>query len=299
MLDCFVIGGGPAGLTAAIYLARFRRSFVLIDAGEARAAWIPLSHNHAGFPDGIAGKELLARMRVQAERYGTTFVAGAVERLSRTEGGFHAETQDGAHDARKILLATGVIDQEPELPDLFNAVQRGLVRHCPICDGFEVAGQRVAVLGHGAHVLREALFLRTYTPFITVLSLGRKPGLEPRQLAELAAADITVIETPVARVTTEAGRIVDLILEDGRTLAFDTIYSALGAMPRTGLARMLGVEVNEAGCIVTDGHQRTSVPDVFAAGDVVASLNQISVAMGQAAIAATAIHNALPAAWPR
>ena len=108
-MDCLVIGGGPAGLTAAIYLARFRRRFLVVDAGASRASWIPVSHNHAGYPDGIAGTDLLARMRAQAERYGAEIIRGRVERLERPAGGgFTAVMADGSrHEAERVLLATG------------------------------------------------------------------------------------------------------------------------------------------------------------------------------------------------
>src|SRR5215218_4420581 len=115
-MDCFVIGGGPAGLTAAIYLARFRRRFAVVDAGASRALWIPVSHNHAGHPDGIPGPELLGRMRAQAERYGAEVVRGRVERLERRGDGFAARLEgSGALEAARVLLATGSEDGRPPL----------------------------------------------------------------------------------------------------------------------------------------------------------------------------------------
>ena len=134
-MDCLVIGGGPAGLTAAIYLARFRRRFLVIDAAASRASWIPVSHNLAGYPDGIAGTELLARMRAQAERYGTEIIRDRIERLEQpTGGGFVAVMADGSrHAAERVLLASGTEDVPPPLalPDRAEAVRRGLLRYCP------------------------------------------------------------------------------------------------------------------------------------------------------------------------
>jgi thioredoxin reductase (NADPH) len=108
-MDCLVVGGGPAGLAAAVYLARFRRRCLVVDADASRASWIPVSHNLAGFPEGIAGQDLLALMRAQADRYGARIAHGRVERLERSEhGGFVAVTADGTrHAARRVLLATG------------------------------------------------------------------------------------------------------------------------------------------------------------------------------------------------
>lgn len=294
-LDCLVVGGGPAGLSAAIYLARFRRRFRVIDAGTSRASYIPLSHNHPGFPDGIAGPELLARMRRQAERYGAEIASGTVEGLDRREDGTLLAAVGGeVVRTRNVLLATGVDDVEPELPDLRGAVRRGLIRHCPICDAYEVIDRKVAVIGHGTSGLSEALFLRTYTADLTLLTLGRAMDLTAEDQARLDEAGIRVVEDPVSRVLLEGDKITALEV-DGEEHRFDTLYSALGCRVRSELARELGAERNDIGALVVDGHQRTSVPGLYAAGDVVSELNQIGVAMGHAAIAATAIHNSLRA----
>jgi thioredoxin reductase (NADPH) len=293
-LDCVVVGGGPAGLTAAIYLARFRRRFVVYDAGASRAAWIPTSHNHAGFPDGIRGTELLERMRTQALRYGTAIESATVDRAERADGGFvvHAGAERVA--ARTLLLATGVIDVEPELPDLYSAVQRGLIRHCPICDGYEVIDRRIGVIGHGDSAIGEALFLRTYSDDVTLLTLGQGLPLDDAQRARLAARGVFSIAEPVVEVVVDAERITKLVLRGGDVVAFDTLYSALGCAPRNALAEQLGLAMRD-GRVVVDARQQTSLDGCWAAGDVVDGLNQISVAMGQAAVAATAIHNRLDA----
>jgi thioredoxin reductase (NADPH) len=297
MLDCLVIGGGPAGLTAAIYLARFRRRFRVVDNGNSRASWIPVTRNHAGFPDGINGKELLGRMRAQAERYGAEIVRGEVTRLERRDPGFLATIDGAPVAALTVLFATGVADIDPGLPNHHQAVQRGLVRYCPICDGYEVMDKNVAVLGDGARVFHEALFIRTYTSHLTVLSLGRKLDLAEDERQQLDAAGIRVIEEPVTDVVVEREKITHLILRDGRRLGFDAIYAALGTKPRVTLAEGIGATLDPAGCLVVDRHQQTSVAGAYAAGDVVSTLDQISVAMGQAAIASTAIHNAVPWSW--
>lgn len=292
-LDCLVIGAGPAGLTAAIYLGRFRWRFLVIDGGASRASLIPVSHNHAGFPDGIHGDDLLSRMRAQTRKYGARVVQGAVDTLVRTDGLFVAKAGDRDVQARTVLLATGVIDEEPELPNLSQAVQRGLIRHCGICDGYEVIGHKVGVIGHGESGMNEALFLQVYSSDLTLLSLGRPLNLTGEHRRRLEAAGIAMIEEPVAHVACGGDRIDKLTLRDGRVLAFDTLYSALGSTARSALARDLGAALDGKNCVIADPHQRTSVEGLFVAGDVVSSLDQISVAMGQAAIAATAIHNRL------
>lgn len=293
-LDCLIIGGGPAGLTAAIYLARFRRRFELLDGGASRAACIPRSHNHAGFPDGIRGPELLERMAAQARRYGARIGRGTVASLSRgPDGGFTAMAGERRIEARTILLATGVIDREPELPDVPDAVRRGLVRYCPICDGYEITGQKIGVLGHGSGGLQEAIFMKTYTDDITLLSLGQPMNLTEQEREQARGARIALVEEPIGSILVEEGRIRSVTLRSGACHSFDALYSCLGMEARSGLAAGLGTRLDDRGCVITDRHQRSSTPGLFAAGDIAQSLDQISVAMGQAAIAATTIHNML------
>lgn len=293
MLDVLVIGGGPAGLTAATYLARFRRRFAVLDADEPRAAWIPVSHNQPAFPEGIGGRELLARMRAQAERYGTTILRERVERLERQQGGFLAKGAEGCYEARTVLIATGVVDEEPRVGRLFDGVQRGLIRHCPVCDAFEVIGQRVGVIGHGESGMHMAEFLTGYSDDVTLLSLGEPAKLTPEQEARRRKLRIKMLKDPVVDVTIAGNRITRVRFSENGEAAFDTLYSALGARSRGTFAAAAGAQLNAAGCIEVGAHQETAVPGLYAAGDVASSLNQISVAVGQAAIAACAIHNFL------
>ena len=300
-MDCLVIGGGPAGLTAAIYLARFRRDFLVVDSGASRASWIPVSHNHPGFPEGIAGAELLVRMRAQAERYGARIVPGQVESLERlADGTFSAVLGRETMHAQTVLLATGVEDIEPELPNLECAVRNGLIRHCPICDAYEVIDQKVAIIGYGRSCIGEALLLRAYTDDLTLLTFGREVDISADERRALADCSVRVLEQPVAEVICEGDRIAALQMQDGGLHRFDSIYSALGLNVRSDLARALGAEHAEDGALITDRHQRTSVQGLYAAGDVVQGLTQISVASGQASVAATDINNSLGrirAAW--
>src|SRR5581483_8346963 len=153
------------------------------------------------------------------------------------------EVHDGSSAllARSVVLATGVVDVEPDLPNLQNAIRRGLIRHCPICDGWEVIDQRVGVIGYGATALSEALFIRRYTPDITVFTLGKPLGLSERERALLADAGIRVIETPVIEAFVERNALVGLKTIDQSEYRFDTLYSALGARARSDLAAALGV----------------------------------------------------------
>lgn len=292
-IDCLVIGGGPAGMTAAIYLARFRRNVVLVDNGESRAALIPTTHNYPGFAGGISGKDLLAELHAQAARYGARLHRGTVEQLTRDKNGLTAKFDGRTVVARKVLLATGIIDEKPALPSLPEFIYRGGVRFCPICDGFEAMDKRIGVIGplHGA--IKKALFLRTYTEKIVVLPLGREVRLDANARASLQRAGIPVPSEPVIDLDTTATT-VKATLASGASLEVDVLYPAMGADVRSELATQLGAAANETGCLKVDDHLRTNVPDLYAIGDVTLELHQISVATGQAAIAATHVHNQLP-----
>ena len=293
-LDALVIGAGPAGLTAGVYLGRFRRRFLVIDSGESRAAWIPRSHNLPGFPDGCGGEELLGRLRAQAQRYGAEIRPGRVEGLVRRDGLFEAALDSGERvAARKVLLAAGVIDNEPKLDAFRDGVRRGLVRICPICDGYEAIDKRIGVIGDSGKAVREALFLKTYSLDLAVIHVGDPSTLEGDARRLLARAGIELIETPIGGVLLEAEDVVALDFGKGEVRRFDTIYSALGSTPRATLAWDLGAEADGAGCLRVNEHQQTSIEGFYAAGDVVRGLSQIAVAEAEAAIAATDIHNRL------
>lgn len=291
-LDCIVVGGGPAGLSAAIYLARFRRRVVVLDAGRSRAALIPRSHNHPGYPDGIRGPELLAQMRQQAERFGVKTIAGKATAATRTPGGITVEAGEHRLTAENLILATGVRDHVPPVDDPLRRVREGLIRQCPVCDAYELIDQPVAVIGTGKVAVGEALFLRHYTADLVLLTLGGPLDVPPDAQRRLDDASIRVVAAGLRNMAFR-GTAVDVSLSDGSTLRFAAVYSGLGNTPRAELARSLGVTLAEDGRIVTRDHQRTSVPGVYAAGDIVTGLNQIAVAMAQGEIAATDIHNLL------
>lgn len=292
--DCIIVGGGPAGLTAATFLARFRRRALVVDAGHSRARWIPRSHNHPAFPDGIAGERLLERLRVQLGEYGPLPVPGEVQRISRADDGvFRLVSGEHQWTTRYLLLATGVVDRLPSIEGVEEAMRSGLVRQCPICDGYEIIDRRIVIFGHNSLALAEALFLRTYTTDLTLATLGRPLQISEDDMVSLRRAGLQVIETPLHRATLQPNRPVQLAFLDGTALEFDAAYSALGVDPQNALAAGLGLPVFGDGRISTSPHQETEVPGCYAAGDIVTGLNQIAVAMAQGEIAAVDIHNRL------
>lgn len=293
ILDCLIVGAGPAGLTAAIYLARYRRRILVVDAGHSRAALISVTHNYPGFPQGVSGVELLTRLREQASRYEVPIRRGTVKALSRQDGAFIADFDDGCATASTVILATGVIDQQPDIPDLREATLSGCVRWCPICDGYEVIDRNVAVLAFAKEAFQHVLFLRTYTARLTLFVQPGGDELDCGEFLRIAEAGIRLIEEPIARIQIIDGQRVRLHLAGGEELHFDTLYPMLGCHARTELATSLGARADSNGELLVDAHQRTTVFGLYAAGDVVHALNQMNVGTAHAAVAATAIHGEL------
>lgn len=290
-VDCIIVGGGPAGLMAAIYLARFRRSVCVVDAGMSRAALIPRSHNIPGFTHGLSGPEFIARMSRQLTDLSAPIIAAEVAVLTRTDNGFRASWENGEIHASTAVLASGIVDVHPPFEEWRGALAEGLLRYCPICDAFEAAGQRIGVMGTLRHAAPKALFLRTYTKDITLLAT--QEDADDSAKACLRNAGIKILPTREPRLR-RSGRRVEVTFNGDETAEFDVLYPAMGAQVRSGLALALGAEHDEEGYLRVDDRQRTSVDGLYGIGDVVSDLHQISVAVGHAAVAACAIHNALP-----
>ena len=293
MDDCIIVGAGPAGLTAAIYLARFWLKIRLFDSGDSRAAWIPRTNNHAGYPDGIPGRDLLDLMQRQAERFGAVREEAEVTAIEPDGDGFLVRVGDRGARARSVLLATGVVNNRPKMDVALHseALQRGLLRYCPICDGYEVTDKRVGVIGKGQHGTKEAIFLRGYTADVALVSPDADSALDAECIAALDAAGIARVDGPCGGFAIEGDRFA-FDTADGR-MAFDSVYPAMGSVIRSKLAVAAGARATAEGCLEVDDHQRTSIPGLFAAGDVVKGLDQISHAMGEAGVAATTIRNML------
>lgn len=293
MFDCVIVGAGPAGLTAAIYLARFGLSACVIADGNSRAARIPLCRNFPGHPEGVSGADLLMRMEAQLKTYGVPRIAGCVDSIAREAEGFRVRHETFSAMGRTVMLATGKIDEPPAaMPPAEHdlALQDGRLHYCPICDGNEVRGQDVMVLGAGKHGSREAAFLRSYTGKVALLCPeGPHASVRGDQHPDLQG--IILVDGPLLGLSYRS-KALELTTANA-VLRPAHLYVALGCRQRSELAAALGAALSDDGCIVVDAHQRTSVAGVYAAGDVVVGLDQIATAVGFAAIAATAVRNDL------
>jgi len=294
VLDVLVVGAGPAGLTAATYLARFHRRFAVVDAGKSRARWIPTSNNCPGFPSGIGGDALLGKLRMQAEGFDVCIEDGRIERLQRDGDAFVATAADGrSWRSRFVLLATGVVDVMPAMDGLEAGIASHAVRLCAVCDGYEASDADIAVLAPVDDAIRHAAFLRSFSR--RVAAIPTEAGAPSPECAALAEqAGIELLPPALAMRCDDNGCVVDTEAGERR---FDTLYPVLGCDAQSRLATALGAAVDDNGELTVDARMQTSVEGLYAIGDVVSALNQISVAIGHAAIAASALHGRLPANW--
>ena len=291
--DIAIVGAGPAGLSAALYAARFCRSTIVLHNGDARASRIPKTNNAPGFDDGVAGPHLIERMTRHAERYGAQFVTANVGRVGRTPTGFEIVSDEGANwSEQALILATGLHLNQIDLPhDMHEtAIADGVLRYCPVCDGYEHRGKRIGVVGCDISGAGEALFLRQFSKDVTLLPTS-KAELTSAECQELAAASVETVVSPIIEYRPGTSEFEIFVEGRAEPYVFDVVYPALGVRPRNELVEMLGIDMTDDGNVAGSAIQGTNVDGVYCAGDIVEGLDQISVAMGHGAIAATKAHN--------
>lgn len=292
--DIGIIGGGPAGLSAAIWSARYLHSVLLIDSGDPRN-WETRGINGFLGLEGIRPPELRARGREVCRDLGVEMVDAIVLRIEQPrddefviclEGG-------GRRSVRRLLLAIGIRDVWPDIPGL-DHVYGANAHVCPDCDGYDARGKKVVVIGHGRRALGMALDLTTWTNDIIICTNGRPPELdEPEYCEKLDALNIPVLTEPIARVCREGSRIHCLMLADGMQLDTDKVFFTIGQYPADDLGVQLGCEHDDEGHIVVDAHGQTSVVNVFAAGDLTPGSQLAITAAAEGATAALSMHKSL------
>ncbi len=290
MYDVVIIGGGAAGLSAALVLGRARRRVAVVDAGEPRNARAGELHGYLG-RDGLAPAELLATGRREIAGYGVELVEDKVLAAEPGEPGFGVRLAGGRTLAtRQLLVTTGLRDELPDIPGLAERWGRDVVV-CPYCHGYEVRDQPLGVIATGTGGVLKALLVRNWSPDVVLFA-----GPEPVEDERLAARGIEVVAGEVTRVVSSADADGDRLTGvevDGRVVARSAVFVNPDFVPTDDLLTGLGCEVDENGWVRTDAAGRTSVPGVWAAGNVVDPHSQLITAAGAGAFAAAQLNNEL------
>ncbi len=269
MYDALILGGGPAGLSAAVYLGRFTRRVLVLDAAQGRSSFAQVNENYLGFPDGITTRELRDLGRKQAERFGVEFRECRVQRVEQIEKGFRAYTTDGDFEGRTLLFATGVTDIWPDVPGIREWIGRQ-VFWCITCDGHRTPGKTLVCIGNTDEAAVTTLQFLLFTRNVTLVADREKARFSPEKCADLAAQRVPVLYARPRNLelTPEGDRITAVCLDDGTRLPCDMIFSLLGVRPNTQLAREMGVALDPDGYIEIDEEGYTNIPGMFAAGDL-------------------------------
>lgn len=287
--ESLVIGGGPAGLSAALYLARYDRRVALFDAGQGRSTWRQVNHNYLGFPGGIAARALRELGYQQLEDYPQVSVfRNKIEQIERRDGWFYAGGQAGEWRAPTVILCTGVVDHYPHFEGWSEYVGRSMF-WCITCDGYLCKGHRVVVVGHTNEAASLAMQLTRLTDRLTLLTNSEDFEIAPRFVERLKRAAIPIIREKIEAARGKDGMFETLILKNGEELPLDQMFSHQGATPQNELAQQLGLGLSEQGYILVDAEQKTTMPGVYAAGDVNRTYShQISAAVYEGGMAASA-----------
>ena len=291
--DVAIVGGGPAGLSAALWLARYLHSVVLVDSGDPRN-WETRGINGFLGAHAIKSPELRARGREDAEKFGARLIDTTVETAEKMDTDCFRLSLTGAHpvEARRVLLAIGIKDIWPRIPGLEDCY--GETAHvCPDCDGYETRYRKTVVVGTGRKAVGMALALTTWTDKIVICTNGKPAVMNAELLKKLETLNIPVIEQAITCIKSKDGEISCLELEGGMSLDCERLYFAIGQVPADDIGAQLGCKRDDAGLIVIDDSNHTSIKNVFAAGDIVPGPQLAIAAAAEGAVAALAIHHSL------
>jgi len=291
--DVAIIGGGPAGLSAALWLARYLHKVVLIDSGDPRN-WETRGINGFLGAHYIRSPELRARGRADAEKFGAHIIDDTVETAKKiSDDCFRLRlANNGTIDAERLLLAIGIKDVWPAIPGLADCYGE-TVHVCPDCDGYETRNQETVVIGSGRKAVGMALALTTWTDKVVIVTNGEGAGMEPELLSKLKGLNIPVLEQKVTCVKSKDGEINCIELANGMSLDCERLYFAIGQFPSDDIGAELGCKRDDVGRIEIDDRNHTSVKNVYAAGDIVPQAQLAIVAAASGAVAAAAIHHSL------
>jgi len=292
--ECIIVGGGIAGLQAAIQLGRYKHKVLVIDSNHGRSTLCKSYHNILGWPNGISGQDLRKIGKMQAEKMGVEFKSDVVDSVEKTEKGFQIMVKSGfQYVSKRLLLATGVMDRIPAFPEILQCLGISIYV-CPDCDGYEVKNKRTIVIGAGNVGANMALTLTYWTQDLTYIN-HEQIEVSEALLNELKVHQIHYVDESIQKVIAESSYLQGFILQSGKKIMGERGFIAFGGNEvRSNLAKQLGVELLENQHIVVNPRTKmTNIPNVWAAGDVVAHSEQVTIAMGEGSAAAIWIHKSL------
>lgn len=290
--DVIIVGGGIAGLSAAIYLGRALRKTLIIDAGRSLARWEPEVHNYLGFPEGIDGNELLRRGLEQAKSFHVSFREDEIARSARDESGFWLLGKNREYRCRRLLLATGLYHLPPELPRVSECLGHTMF-FCKDCDGWRVKGKSIAIVGNNNEAVEYALGMLFYSPCVVIATNGKIPRWDEQHAAWLEEYEISYFTGKIHDVCGEDKQISELHFETGQAVKVDALFTTRGDVFHNDLAKELGANLDEEGQIIVDSCMKTNVQGLYASGCVTPANCQMIIAAGQGATAAQAINRDL------
>ncbi len=301
--DCVIVGGGPAGLSAAIYLGRMRRSVIVIDNKEGRSSWQQVNRNYLGFVEGIHATSLREIGEKQASQYGAQFLdakaTGAIREGEAPDQLFRVDTRKGSVTARTMILATGVSDHFPEFEGSEECIGKSMF-WCIICDGYEAIDRRIVVLGHGSRAASLALELLVFTKEVTLVSWDGPLDIEQSTMDALQQHGVRVIDSGCTLYECSKGQLTSMRLDDGTELELDMLFVSQHIEPHNQLAKQLNCNLDDNGFIIVDTEQATNVDGVYAAGDITRLHNhQITSAVHEGGMAAAAANYYLYEDWQK
>lgn len=293
MYDAVIVGGGFAGLSAAVYLGRSRRDALLIHSGHSMAKWEKDVQNYLGFPEGISGNDLLTRGFAQVRRFKVEIKDDAIHALKRHDQDMFELTGAATrYVARRVLLSTGLTHVPPDIPGLRECLGESLF-FCKDCDAYRVQGRSIAVIGRNNEAAEYALGMLAFSSKVSICTDGRTPLWDPAHAGWLAEYSVPVMQRSVRSVSHDAGRVYALNFDGGESLATQAVFTTRGDVFHHDLAEQAGAQLDEEGQVVVDNRMRTSVPGLYAAGCVTSANCQMIIAAGQGAIAGQAINRDL------
>ncbi len=290
--EVIIVGGGLAGLSAAIYLGRDERDTLVIDAGHSMARWEPEVENYLGFPDGIAGDDLLKFGRKQSRRYAVDFANDEIVSVRKTKHAFILRGKKRRYRARSLLLATGIFHIPPAIPDVRECLGHSMF-FCKDCDGFRVRGKRIAIVGANNEAVEYALGLLYYSPSVIVTPNGESPQWDRKHANWLREYEIPMRPEKIRKVKHRGRKIRALVFGEADEVKIDYIFTTRGDIFHSELATQLGAQLDSDGEIKIDHCMRTTVKRLYAAGCVTPANCQMIIAAGQGAAAAQAINRDL------